>query len=78
MSIDAPAPAAVAPEPSHLALESAAAPRSTSATEPAPESASAAKHDDALHASIGAFAWFEGRFVPFGEANISIATHAFW
>jgi branched-chain amino acid aminotransferase len=33
--------------------------------------------DDALHTTIGAYAWFEGRYVPIGEANVSIATHAF-
>ena len=35
------------------------------------------ERDDALHTTIGAFAWFEGRYVPFAEANVSIATHAF-
>jgi len=35
------------------------------------------ERDDALHTSIGAFAWFEARYVPFAEANVSIATHAF-
>ena len=33
--------------------------------------------DDALHTSIGAYAWFEGKYVPFADANVSIATHAF-
>jgi branched-chain amino acid aminotransferase len=32
--------------------------------------------DDALKTSIGAYAWFNGQFVPFAEANVSIATHA--
>ncbi len=33
--------------------------------------------DDALHTSIGSFAYFERKLVPFAEANVSIATHAF-
>ncbi|MEA2622060.1 MAG: branched-chain amino acid aminotransferase [Chloroflexota bacterium] len=33
--------------------------------------------DDALHTTIGAYAWFQGGYVPFAEANVSIATHAF-
>lgn len=33
--------------------------------------------DDALHTTIGAYAWFEGKYVPFADANVSIATHAF-
>ena len=42
-----------------------------------PESAPASRTDDALHTTIGAYAWFEGKYVPFADANVSIATHAF-
>jgi branched-chain amino acid aminotransferase len=38
---------------------------------------SSAGGDDALHTTIGAYAWFEGRYVPIAQANVSIATHAF-
>jgi branched-chain amino acid aminotransferase len=32
---------------------------------------------DGRHATMGAFAYFEGRIVPFADAKVSIATHAF-
>lgn len=35
-----------------------------------------AEGSDGRQLSIGAWAYFEGRLVPFGEANVSIATHA--
>jgi branched-chain amino acid aminotransferase len=44
---------------------------------PTVQADSAPATDDALHTTIGAYAWFEGRYVPFADANVSIATHAF-
>jgi branched-chain amino acid aminotransferase len=52
----------------------------TIATEPAPAEAptrKAAEGGDGRQMAIGAWAYFEGRLVPFADANISIATHAF-
>jgi branched-chain amino acid aminotransferase len=44
---------------------------------PANPHAASSTEDDALHTTIGAYAWFEGKYVPFADANVSIATHAF-
>jgi branched-chain amino acid aminotransferase len=52
----------------------------TTPPEPAPAAAptrKAAEGGDGRQMSIGAWAYFEGRLVPFANANISIATHAF-
>lgn len=46
-------------------------------TADAPASNPHSATDDALHTTIGAYAWFEGKYVPFADANVSIATHAF-
>ena len=51
--------------------------RPTSDDARAPAAGSHAATDDALHTTIGAYAWFEGKYVPFADANVSIATHAF-
>jgi branched-chain amino acid aminotransferase len=39
--------------------------------------ATSAQGDDGRHATMGAWAYFEGRLVPFDEAKVSVATHAF-
>jgi len=74
--VPANAPAASESAPAAAAPESGSAVQSGRGMA-APAEGGEAKRDDALHTSIGAFAWFEGRYVPFGEANVSIATHAF-
>ncbi|HUG49036.1 MAG TPA: branched-chain amino acid transaminase [Candidatus Limnocylindria bacterium] len=43
----------------------------------APPTASSAEGSDGKRLAIGEWAYFEGRLVPFAQATVSIATHAF-
>ena len=65
-----PAVAEATPTDQPAAVETGATPDGRSAP-------AEAARDDALHTTIGAYAWFEGDYVPFSQANVSIATHAF-
>jgi branched-chain amino acid aminotransferase len=50
---------------------------STAAAAATPTGTAAAQGSDGRHAQMGAWAYFDGRLVPFEQANVSIATHAF-
>jgi len=47
------------------------------ADRPSAVSATSAKGSDGKRMAVGEWAYFEGRLVPFGQANVSIATHSF-
>ena len=48
-----------------------------SAAAPAAPTRRSAEGGDGRHATMGAWAYFEGKLVPFEQATVSVATHAF-